>query len=231
MDKDKSDVVTSTNSNVFPILRKDVRAYLFLTSIVICGLASSLITAPKVVHLGINFPFSNIIFSIFTYPVVDCICELWGKQVARQTIWIALLCQLFIALIIQLSIVAPYASFWHLQSEYHLILSTGINVVTASLIAFGVSQLIDIFIYQKVKEISQGKQLWLRSNISTYIGQIIDSLIFVNIVFINSSQKFNILLGSVFVKVILSFLMTPVVYMIVYGVNSYLDNKSLAFKG
>lgn len=214
----------------FSLQKKEIRAYVFLTSLVICGLAGSLITAPKIVHFGINFPFSNIVFSILTYPMVDCICELWGKQAARQAVWFGLSSQILVTLIIQLSIIAPHSSFWHLQSQYQLILSTGIKVLMASLIAFATSQILDIFVYQKIKEISQGKKLWLRSNLATYLGQTIDSIIFVSIVFFSYDQKLNILVGSILVKIILSFLMTPIVYIIIYAVNSYLDSNTMAFK-
>jgi uncharacterized integral membrane protein (TIGR00697 family) len=210
--------------------KKEIRAYIFLTSLVICGLAGSLITAPKIVHLGMDFPFSNIVFSILTYPIVDCICELWGKQVARQTLWLGLSTQVLMTGIIQLSIMAPPSAFWHLQSEYQSVLSMGISVVIASLLAFGISQILDIVIYQKMKEQTGGKKLWLRSNISTYLGQTIDSIVFVNIVFFHSNQKLRILLGSILIKIILSFLMTPIIYLIIYAVNKYLDFNTLAFK-
>tara|TARA_R110000868_G_scaffold138503_3_gene352679 strand:+ start:170 stop:862 length:693 start_codon:yes stop_codon:yes gene_type:complete len=211
------------------MLTKEIRAYSFLTALVICGLLGSLITAPKLIHYGVDFPFSVIVFSIFTYPIVDCICELWGKHVARQTLWLGLFCQILLTALIQLSIVAPHASYWHLQSAYQAVLSTGLNVAVASLLAFSVSQMIDIVVYQKIKEFSRGRWLWLRSNISVYLGQAVDSIIFVNIVFYASNQKLNILLGSITVKIILSFLMTPMVYLIVNGVNRYLDFKTLAF--
>ncbi|OGT61032.1 MAG: hypothetical protein A3E85_05745 [Gammaproteobacteria bacterium RIFCSPHIGHO2_12_FULL_45_12] len=212
------------------IQKKEIYAYTFLTSLVICGLASSLITAPKVVHIGINFPFSNIVFSILTYPIVDCICELWGKEAARYTVLLGLASQALIACIIQLSINSPYPSFWQLQAEYKSILSTGISVIVASIIAFFISQIIDITIYQKIKELTHGKLLWLRSNLSTYLGQAVDSIIFVNIVFLNSNQKLNILFGSILIKIILSFLMTPIVYLIIYILDKYLDSNTLAFK-
>ncbi len=213
------------------LIQKDTKAYLLLTGLAICGLTSSVITATKVVNMGINFPFSTLVFSIFTYPIVDCICELWGKQAARQTIWISLFCQLIFTLLIQLSIVTPHAAFWQLQDEYNLILNTNGTVVMASLLAFTVSQIMDIFVYQKVKDMCQGKKLWLRSNLSTYIGQVIDSTIFVMIVFHSSSHKFTILFGAIVIKIIISFLMTPIVYLIVMTTNRYLDFKTLAFKG
>jgi hypothetical protein len=155
---------------------------------------------------------------------------LWGKQVARQTLWLGLGSQFLIAVLIQLSIVVPAPSFWHSQNEYQSVLSVSSRVILAGLIAFSISQLLDIFVYQKIKEASQGKKLWLRSNISTYLGQAIDSLIFVNIIFWDSSQKLNILFGSIVIKIILSFLMTPIVYLIVIATNYYLEENTMAFK-
>ncbi len=213
------------------MLNREIKAYLLLSVLVICGLTSSLITATKVVHIGIDFPFSNIIFSIMTYPIVDCICELWGKQAARQTLWLSLLSQALVAAIIQISIFAPHPTYWSLQVAYQEILSGGIKVFFASLLAFSVSQLLDIVVYQKIKELSQGKWLWLRSNIATYLGQTIDSLIFVNIIFYSVPQKWEIVCGSIAVKILLSFLMTPIVYLIVMTTNKYLDSKTLAFQG
>lgn len=208
---------------------REVSAYLILSSIVICGLLASIVTAPKLMHVGFTFPFANIVFSIFSYPFVDCICELWGKSAARMTIWVGLAAQALFAGIIHLSILAPYASFWQLQSEYAAILASSGKVVLASLAAFSVSQILDVTIYQRLKQMTKGKSLWLRSNLSIYCGQAVDSLIFVSVVFGQSSQKYSILLGSITIKILVAFLMTPIMYAIVFSVNRYLDGKTLAF--
>ena len=209
---------------------KQVKAYSVLLAFVICGLAASTVSASKVVHLGIDFPFSNIIFSIFTYPIVDCICELWGKPIARQTVWIALGSQLLVVLLLQLSVMMPHANFWQNQPAYAMVLSVSGKVVTASFLAFLISQLLDIMLYQKIKNVFYGKLLWLRSNVSTFVGQIIDSGIFVSIVFYGLPHKLHILQGSIAVKIIISILMTPIVYLIVIGVDKYLKSETLAFK-
>lgn len=212
------------------MLQKDVFWYMILTSLVICGLASSVITAQKVVHLGLNFPFSNIIFSIFTFPIIDCICELWGKRAAKQTAYIALGSQVLVVIFIQLSILAPHPDFWQIQDKYAQIAGSSLKIVGASVLAFGLSQLLDIFVFQKVKEISRGKNLWLRSNLSTYLGQTLDSLILVSIVFHTSNHKLAILGGSILIKIIITLLMTPVVYAIVFSINRILNGNTLAFK-
>lgn len=209
--------------------QKDVRAYTLLTSMVICGLAGSLITGTKVIHVGLDFPFSNLVFSVLTYPIIDCICEIWGKKTAQQTLWLALLSQLFIALLIQASILTPPAPFWPFQHEYATILATTGYVTAASLIAFSISQFLDISVYQRLKVFTQGKALWLRSNASTFLGQALDSAIFVMLVFHASNNKLSILYGSILVKIIISILMTPFVYLIVIGVSRYIGTSSLAF--
>lgn len=132
--------------NLSTLENKTVSVYVLLTSLVICGLAASLITAPKVIHLGINFPFSNIVFSIFTYPIVDCICELWGKRIARRTILLGIGGQIFIAWVIQLSIIVPHASFWPLQAKYQKVLATGLLVIIANFLAFTFSQVCEVYI-------------------------------------------------------------------------------------
>lgn len=209
---------------------RETRAYLLLAALVICGLVASVITAPKVVDFGVHCPFSTIIFSICSYPIVDCICELWGKRVARQTLWLALFCQFLFTMLVQLSILAPAAQFWKLQAEYEAVLSVGGNVIIASLIAFTLSQILDIAVYQRIKELSHGKMLWLRSNISIYLGQALDSFIFILIVFHDSDRKFHLFFGAVLVKIVLALLMTPVIYLIVMAVNRYLGNNTLAFR-
>lgn len=214
------------------LISKETKAYLFLVSLVVCGLVGSLITAPKVMTIGgFNFTVSVVIFSMFSYPIVDCICELWGKQAARQALWIGLFCQMLFMIMVQISIYAPPASFWLEKQEiYQSALSMGLNVAVASLVAFAVSQILDVVVYQKVKDITRGKKLWLRSNLSIYMGQVLDSLIFVNIIFYDLPQKWHLLMGTLVVKAIVSILMTPLVYLIVNLVNRYLDHKTLAFK-
>jgi queuosine precursor transporter len=209
---------------------KQFKVYLILVSLIICGLATATVTASKVVHFGLNFPFSNLVFSIFTYPVVDCITEIWGKKMAKQAMWLGLFSQLLIALLLHVSIITPHASFWSYQTEYATILSSSKNVIVASFVAFYVSQLLDITVYQKIKESCRGKKLWLRSNVSTILGQIVDSSIFIWIVFYASNHKLDILLGSVSIKILISICMTPIVYLLVYGIDAYLDKNTQAFQ-
>ena len=207
-----------------PLFSKHTKAYLFMLMLSVSGLTASNISAAKVVHIGVNFPFSNLIFSIFTFPVVDSICEVWGRRAAFQAVVFGLMSQVLFMLLIQVSILAPAASFWHLQDEYINVLSVTGKVVLASGIAFSISQVMDVMIYQRIKDWSQGRWMWLRGNVSTVIGQAIDSAIFIAIIFSTSAHKMDIFMGSMTVKITIAVLMTPFMYALVYGVRWYLTS-------
>lgn len=209
---------------------RSTRAYLILQSLVICGLTSSAIAAIKLIHYGITFPFSNVIFSILSYPLIDSICEIWGKKAARQAMWIGIFSQTVFVILLQFSILVPAASFWSLQESYASVLSVTGNVIVASFLAISISQLLDIYLYQRIKDLTNGKCLWLRSNISILFGQLLDSIIFVMIVFHQANNKVAILFGSISVKAMISVAMTPVIYLIVMLVRRYIaadENRKL----
>lgn len=203
---------------------KSLTAYLFLTMLVVSGLAACTVTAGKIAHLVVNFPFSNLIFSIFTYPIIDSICELWGRRIAIQTVLTGLAGQLLFALLIWFSIVVPASEYWSLQSEYVSVLSVTGLVVVASTLAYFISQLLDVVIYQRIRNMTHGKWMWMRSLVSTALGQAVDSVIFILIVFHDSTHKLDIFTGSITVKLLFSILAVPLVYLMVGSVRWYLDD-------
>ncbi len=211
-------------------MNKDLKAYSILLACSVTGLCLALVTATKVVHLGINFPFSNVIFALCSCPLIDCICELWGKPLAKHAVYIGLMAQVLATIILQLSIIAPSPDFYHQQSAYSHIIGSSKYVALASCIAFTVSQLLDVSIYQRLKQMTQGKWLWLRTNVSSFISQAVDSAIFIAIVFASSQHKFSLFCGSIAVKWIISLFALPLVYFIVNTVNAYLGHQTLAFR-
>ncbi|MFW5794963.1 MAG: queuosine precursor transporter, partial [Bacillota bacterium] len=89
-------------------------------------------------------------------------------------------------------------------------------IFLASMTAFIVSQLIDIYIFSKLKEkLPETKFLWLRNNGSTLISQLIDTVIFVPIAFATvfaAPILFKLILSTYVIKLIVALLDTPVIY-------------------
>ena len=114
--------------------------------------------------------------------------------------------------------------------------STGI--IIGSVFAFLIAQLLDVFIFQKIKKITKGKFIWLRATGSTLISQLIDSFIVLIIAFYflapegkewSINQIFVVGLDNYTFKFFVAILITPVIYLSHFIIDSYLG-KDLASK-
>jgi uncharacterized integral membrane protein (TIGR00697 family) len=96
------------------------------------------------------------------------------------------------------------------------------------LVAFVLSQLIDVFVFHKIKKATGEKAIWLRSTGSTLISQFIDSFVVLFIAFYIGSRMNNaegdfvwpfklvIAVGVVnyIYKFIIALILTPVIYLV-----------------
>jgi uncharacterized integral membrane protein (TIGR00697 family) len=69
------------------------------------------------------------------------------------------------------------------QKAYAQIFGQGMWIIVASVIAFLVGQILDVFIFHKIKQRTGENMIWLRATGSTLISQLIDSLIVIIIAF------------------------------------------------
>ena len=92
------------------------------------------------------------------------------------------------------------------------------RLLLASLSAFIVSQLIDVYVFDKIKtKLPDNKHLWIRNNVSTILSQLVDSLIFVPIAFygtVSFETLIGLILSTYLIKVIVALLDTPFIYLI-----------------
>ncbi len=210
---------------------RSLKIFFILNLLAVVGLCASAITAAKIVDFGFFvFPCSNIIFSLLTFPITDIISEVWGKQYAKITVYISFFAQALFVGLIQLSIYAPAASFWQNHSAYNIVLSTGPRVLIASMVAFLTAQFWDVYIYAYLKRSTKGRFLWIRNNISTFSSQLINSTLFITIVFYNKQPILPLIIGSIFLKWMIAAFDTPLVYYGVHKINYLLKGESLAFK-
>lgn len=177
----------------------------------------------------------NASVAIFTVPVIfsinDIIAEVLGKErarsVARSAIFVVGLIFLFALLAVNLP---PSARFTTSESAYDKIFSASARLALASLTAFALSDLLDIYLFSKIREVLGKSKLWLRVNLSNLISQFIDTTVFMTLAFYafdkpfidNGAFLFGIILPYWLLKSFMSVIETPFVY---WGVNWLKDKK------
>lgn len=192
--------------------------FLILTCFFITCLLVSNIIARKLIDIyGIILPAAVILFPI-TYIFGDILTEVYGYRLTKIAIWLGFGMNLFMSSIFVITIKLPYPIFWSDQEAYSNILGFVPRIVTASLIAYLAGELLNSMVLSKLKVITEGRWLWIRTVGSTIVGQAVDSLLFITIAFLGSmsiASLLNMFLAQYLFKVFYEVLATPLTYLIV----------------
>lgn len=180
---------------------------------------------------------------IITYPITflitDIVCEVFGKKKASLMVIFGFFASLLSLVFINISVILPgsevwinnslgYKSVYEMQTAYESVFTLPGFLISASMLAYLVSQLIDVRIFHFLKNLTNGKKLWLRNNISTICSQLVDTII-VNTIFLylglnlEWSTIIEIIIASYIFKVLIAMLDTPLVYIGVKYIRRYVN--------
>ncbi len=197
-----------------------------LVSVYIFCIAVSELMGAKTFPLGEIGPMRfNASVAIFLLPLVftinDVIVEVKGKERARSVVRSGLV---VVALIFAFSLLAimlpPSMRFKETEGAYDTIFAKSARFSAASLIAFALSEFTDILVFVKLRAKMKSSGLWLRNNLSNFIAQFIDTVIFITLAFYaldrglgnNASFLWSIILPYWIIKCAMSIVETPLVY-------------------
>lgn len=181
----------------------------FVTSVVIAN-----VLAGKVVAFGdyVILPAAVVTYA-FTFLLTDIINELYGKKAAQRAVIFGFYAQIFAMVMIYIGMLLP-ALEQEMQSAYEMLLGQNFRFVVASMAAYFIAQSWDVWIFNKLREKTNGKHKWLRNNASTMSSQFIDTAIFITIGFWGSVPSLWAMIVSQYcVKLVLAALDTPIFYL------------------
>lgn len=169
---------------------------------------------------GLSFPAGILLYPL-SLLITDLVTEFYGAQKARQMIWIAFAMTLMSLGVLELSYLLPGSSPLFKEA-----LGKTPWVVSASLTAYLVGQMLDIKLYTAIKRWTQGRFLWLRNTGSMLISQLVDTLI-VNWIYLYLGLGFTletvsqVILFSYLFKAAFTLLNAPVYYLLVNKLKEY----------
>jgi len=117
-----------------------------------------------------------------------------------------------------------------MQAAFSAIFGQGLWIIVGSMVAFLVGQLVDVFVFQKLKKMTGDGKIWLRATGSTLVSQFIDSYVVLFIAFyIGAGWSLStvIAIGTVgyIYKFVVAVLLTPVIYLAHYLIDRYLGEE------
>lgn len=168
----------------------------------------------------------NASVAIFTIPIIfsinDIIAEVFGKERARSVVRSAIL---VVGLIFLFTLLAtslpPSVRSAPNEAAYDKVFQASARFALASLIAFALSDLLDVYIFSKLREMLGKSKLWLRVNLSNLIAQFVDTTVFITLAFYALNRPFGdnfaflagIIIPYWLLKSFMSVIETPFVYL------------------
>ncbi len=210
--------------------RAGSRWFLLVVAIFIAALLTSNIIAVRIVSLG-DAPLigelivtSAIVVFPLSYIVGDVLTEVYGYAIARRVIWAGFGANVVMVLAIWLGGLLPAASDWEHQAAYDTILGFTGRLLVASFIAYAIGSFTNAIILARLKVMTQGRMLWLRTVSSTVAGQALDTFFFTFIAFVgvlSMGDVWRIFFVEWLMKVLYEAIATP----LTYGVVTFLKRQ------
>lgn len=204
----------------------DLIMAVFVTVLVVSNIASS----AKIVDWGFSifgvrmaFDAGTLLFPV-SYIFGDILTEVYGYKNSRRVIWAGFACLALSAAIFWIVSILPGESQWQQyagDAAYLAILggmSSG-GIVLASLAGYWSGEFTNSFVLAKMKMITSGRWLWMRTIGSTIVGELVDTLVFVVIASLYKVFPWSLFLTltvtNYLFKCGVEALMTPITYLAV----------------
>lgn len=164
-----------------------------------------------------------------TFLCTDILSEKYGKKSAARAVWLGVLINLLWLCGTQLTLAFDPSVTDYIQPSLKVVFGMVPRISAASLLAYVISQRIDVFIYHFIwnKLGNDKKGLWIRNNGSTMISQLVDTVIFTSLAFLGTMPAdvfLQIMFTTYFFKVIIALCDTPFAYL-ARSINSICEEE------
>lgn len=195
---------------------------LIMAAFVCVLLCANLIGVSKITQITLfghplTFGAGNLFFP-FSYLFGDVLTEVYGYARSRKVVWAGFSALAFASIMSFVVVNMPPAEGWHGQATIEAAFGSTWRIASASLIGYFCGEFANSFTLARLKVITSGRMLWLRTIGSTIVGEACDTLVFYPLAFYGvwSDELLLTVMGANYViKVGWEVVLTPITYRIV----------------
>ena len=180
-------------------------------------LLSNILSSKMISVWEFSFDGGTLLFPL-SYIFGDVLTEVYGYKASRRVIWTGFVMLLIMSINIYVISILPSHAEWTMQKDFDNILLQMPRLAIASLIGYFVGEYTNSVVLSKMKVITEGKYLWMRTIGSTLVGEGLDSILFVLIAFTglySTGVLFNIMLSNYLFKTLIEVIFTPITYKVI----------------
>ncbi len=189
---------------------------------------------------GLSFTLTcGVLLWPLEFVITDIVNEYYGPKAVRRLSITAVILISYAFLMYFLAIRIPPADVWlassskqgvdNIQTSFNAIFGQNMRIIIGSIVAFLVSQIVDVTIFHKIKRMTGDKHLWLRATGSTLISQLVDSYVVLFIAF-GGIFSWQLILGigimNYSYKFVMALVLTPAIYYVEKRIEKYVGHDT-----
>ncbi|WP_320130373.1 queuosine precursor transporter [uncultured Sphaerochaeta sp.] len=172
---------------------------------------------------GLEATLGNIVYAT-SFLATDILSEFFGEKASKKAVAIGFFSLLSMTVLMQVALLFEPSSSDIAQGALSTVFGLMPRIAAGSLIAYVLSNYHDILAFSFWKKRKPGRNtLWLRNNLSTFVSQAIDTLVFTLIAFWGVYPKevlIQIMISTYVLKWAVALCDTPFIYLARHWVES-----------
>jgi uncharacterized integral membrane protein (TIGR00697 family) len=183
------------------------------------------VLANKQVALGPLAVEAGIFAFLLLVTVSSTVAELHGRQTAQRLVLLGFVPLIMSVLLSRLVLALPPSHDMPADrlDAFNLLMDSQWRIWVGGIIAYGISTLLNVAIFSRLKAQEGARLMWLRAGIASILSQIVDTLIFITISFYGEFPIGNLLIGQMLAKVVLSAVLVPWLIYVFVAIGRRLD--------
>ena len=169
----------------------------------------------KLIKLGPLAVPGGVFGFLLAIVVTNATAELHGRPLAQRMVLMGFVPLLFSVGLMQLVLALPPAAGWDGQAVAEQVMGSSMRLILAGIVAYGISQTLDVTIFTWMRGQPGGHMLWLRATVAAFVAQTVDTLIFVTIAFYGKFALLPVIGGQLAAKALVWGLAIPLLYLAV----------------
>ena len=180
----------------------------------VASVLANIITAKTSNILGLDAAQGTVLFAS-TFLCTDILCERYGKQTARTGVLVGLFSSVALIVATQIALLYTPVEYDYANPSMQVLFGLNLRITASSIVMYLIANMADIAVFNKLKEMTGGKWLWIRNNAATILCNCLENFGFIFLAFLgvySAAQCAEIAIATSIIEIVAAVCDTPFAY-------------------
>lgn len=181
----------------------------------IASILANILTTKNVDAFGMTYTLGTIMFAS-NFLATDILTERYGAEEAKKGVIVGMVATLSMILFTQLGLLYHPSTIDYIDPALHEVFALSFRVSVSSVVMYFIANMVDVYLYNYLKNKMNGKKMWVRNNVSTILCNTLENFLFMFGAFLGIFATKDILMIAVttsIVEIVVGLLDTPFLYL------------------